>query len=53
MDFLRLLKNTEKDIMRKIKQLNREWRLRNREYDLKRKQEYSRKTENFLTLKPD
>ena len=35
----------------KIKQLNREWRLRNREYDLKRKQEYSKKNRKLLNTK--
>ena len=35
----------------KIKKLNREWRLRNREYDLKRKQEYSKKNREILNAK--
>jgi len=35
----------------KIKQLNREWRLRNKEYDLKRKQEYSKKNREILNAK--
>jgi len=35
----------------KIRQLNREWRLRNREYDLKRKQEYSKKNREILNAK--
>jgi len=35
----------------KIRQLNREWRLRNREYDLKRKQEYSKKNRELLNAK--
>jgi len=35
----------------KIKQLNIEWRLRNREYDLKRKQEYSKKNREILNAK--
>jgi len=35
----------------KIRQLNREWRLRNREYDLKRKQEYSKKNRETLNVK--
>jgi len=35
----------------KIRQLNREWRLRNREYDLKRKQEYSKKNREILNVK--
>ena len=35
----------------KIRQLNREWRLRNREYDLKRKQEYSKKNRELLNVK--
>ena len=32
-------------------QLNREWRLRNREYDLKRKQEYSKKNRELIKAK--
>ncbi len=35
----------------KIRQLNREWRLRNREYDLKRKQEYGNKNREVLNAK--
>src|SRR3989344_6830108 len=35
----------------KINQLNKEWRLRNREYDLKRKQEYSKKNREILNAK--
>ena len=35
----------------KIRQLNKEWRLRNREYDLKRKQEYSKKNREILNAK--
>jgi len=35
----------------KIRHLNREWRLRNREYDLKRKQEYSKKNRELLNAK--
>ena len=35
----------------KIMQLNREWRLRNREYDLKRKQEYSKKNRELIKAK--
>src|SRR3989344_2579710 len=35
----------------KIRQLNKEWRLKNREYDLKRKQEYSKKNREILNAK--
>src|SRR3989344_5224242 len=35
----------------KIKQLSKEWRLGNREYDLKRKQEYSKKNREILNAK--
>jgi len=35
----------------KIRQLNRAWRLRNREYDLKRKQEYSKQNREILNAK--
>ncbi len=35
----------------KIKQLNREWRLRNSEYDLNRKQEYRKKNREILNTK--
>ena len=35
----------------RIKKLNKEWRLRNREYDLKRKQEYSKKNRELLNAK--
>jgi DNA-directed RNA polymerase subunit RPC12/RpoP len=35
----------------KIRQLNREWRLKNREYDLKRKREYSKKNRELLNAK--
>ncbi len=35
----------------KIRQLNREWRLRNREYDLKRKREYSKKNKEVIIAK--
>ena len=35
----------------KIRQLNREWRLRNREYDLKRKQEYRIKNRELIKFK--
>src|SRR3989339_1648959 len=35
----------------KIKQLNKEWRLRNREYDINRKQEYSKKNRKLLNTK--
>ena len=35
----------------KIKQLSKEWRLGNREYDLKRKQEYSKKNRDILNAK--
>jgi len=38
-----LSKNKEK-----IRQLNREWRLGNREYDLKRKQDYRKKNREML-----
>jgi len=35
----------------KIRQLNKEWRLMNREYDLKRKQEYSKQNREILNTK--
>ena len=35
----------------KIRQLSKEWRLRNREYDLNRKQEYRKKNKEFLNTK--
>jgi len=35
----------------KIKQLNKEWRLRNREYDLNRKQDYRKKNRELLNAK--
>lgn len=35
----------------KIRQLSKEWRLRNREYDLKRKQEYRKKNRELLNTK--
>ena len=35
----------------KINQLNKEWRLRNREYDLNRKQEYKKKNRELLNAK--
>lgn len=35
----------------KIRQLNKEWRLRNREYDLKRKKKYSNKNREILNTK--
>ena len=35
----------------KIRQLNRKWRLRNREYNLKRKEEYRRKNRDIIKAK--
>jgi len=35
----------------KIKQLNKEWRLKNREYDLNRKQDYRKKNRELLNAK--
>src|SRR3989344_476449 len=35
----------------KIRQLNKEWRLNNREYDLKRKQDYRKKNRELLNTK--
>ena len=40
-----------KDNKEKIKQLNKEWRLRNREYDLNRKQEYRKKNRELIKAK--
>lgn len=39
------------NMQEKIKQLNKKWRLGNREYDLKRKQEYSKKNREILNTK--
>src|SRR3989344_5012824 len=38
-------------ILKSMRQLNREWRLRNREYDLKRKQEYRIKNRELIKFK--